>query len=86
MKESIVKIIESYKGAKVESVFVSNKGVYVNILANAPKVRTMQLASVKILNQFPSVEFVNWQGAWLNYVYLRRTLSHIGYNLKKVAE
>lgn len=84
MKESIVKIIERYKGVKVKNVFVSDKGDYVGILANAPKKRTMQFASVKIFNQFPSVEFVNWEGAWLNYAYTRRTLSYLGYNLKKV--
>ena len=83
MKESIKKIVEGYKGVKVKNVFVSDKGDYVGILANSPKERQMEFASVKILNQFPSIEFVNWEGGWVNYAYTRRTLSHLGFNLKK---
>ena len=83
MKETIKKIVEGYKGVKAESVFVSDKKDYVGIIANAPKELTMRLASVKIFNKFPSIEFINWEGGWVNYAYTRRTLSHLGYNLKK---
>lgn len=79
MKEQIKHIVENYKGVKVGHLFISDKGDYVGILSNAPKQRTMELASVKIFKKFPFVEFINWQGAWLNYVYTRRTLSYLGY-------
>ena len=79
MKEQIKNIVENYKGVKVGNLFISDKGDFVGILSNAPKERIMQLASVKIFKKFPLVEFINWQGAWLNYAYTRRTLSYLGY-------
>ena len=85
--DAIVKIIESYKGVTAASVAIfGKKSLAIMINADGANGKNMPLIATKILNKYSDVEFVHFTGGFMEYVYTRRTLSYLGYNLKKVAE
>lgn len=83
--DAIVKIIESYKGVKVSSVSASGSKTSTSITIKARiSQRQMPLAATKIFNKYDDIHYVRFIGGWFEYVYTRRTLSYLGYNLKNV--
>ena len=84
--DAIVKIIESYKGVSVASVSIfGQKSLTIMIKADGANGKNMPLAATKILNKYSDVEFVHFTGGFMEHVYTRRTLSYLGYKIKKVA-
>ena len=83
--DAIVKIIEGYKDVKVSSVSASGTKTSTTITIKARiSQRQMPLVATKIFNKYDDIHYIRFIGGWFEYVYTRRTLSYLGYNLKKV--
>lgn len=83
--DAIVKILEGYKGVKVDSVVVCGLTETMVVIRARINDKQMPLAATKILNKYPNVSIVHFTGGWIEYVYTRRTLSYLGYNVEKGA-